>query len=183
MLDRLAGGHPAEPLRTLADAVEALGIDGRRGEKKTSLLDLNRLADAARPESEPVRQLEMSATRVIVNESFGYDHARLRTAFTAWAQNDERLQPLIEGNSLLGELTPISKNLASLGKIGLEALESWESGKPVSERWVTQAYSELDRAGKPSAEVVLAAVRPVRILVEAISHNAPGNSGRPAEKH
>jgi hexosaminidase len=183
MLDRLAGGRPAEPLRTLADAVEALGIDGRRGEKKTSLLDLNRLADAARPESEPVRQLELSATRVIVNESFGYDHAGLRAAFTAWAQNDERLQPLFESNPLLGELAPISKNLASAGKIGLEALDSWESGKPVSDSWVTQAWRELDRTAKPSAELVLAAVRPVRILVEAVSQNAKPNSGRPAEKH
>jgi hexosaminidase len=52
MLERLAGERPSDSLRILADASEALGIEGRRDARHyTSLVDLNRFVDAARPES------------------------------------------------------------------------------------------------------------------------------------
>src|ERR1022692_1302872 len=68
MLERMAGGRPVEPLRVLADAVEALGLGQRhRAGKYTSLTPMNRLADAARPESESVRAMELAAAKVAAN--------------------------------------------------------------------------------------------------------------------
>src|ERR1017187_7045607 len=66
MLERMAGGRPVEPLRVLADAVEALGLGQRhRAGTYTSLTPMNRLADAARPESESVRALQLAAAKVV----------------------------------------------------------------------------------------------------------------------
>ena len=72
MLDRLAGGRPAEPLRVLADASEAQGLGPRaRAQKYTSLVPLNRFVDAARPESELVRAMELAATRLAGSRAAG----------------------------------------------------------------------------------------------------------------
>jgi hexosaminidase len=149
MLDRLGGGQPADPLRILADACEALGIEVRRDARKyTSLVDLNRFVDAVRPESELVRRLEQ---------------ADLRTMFRVWADNDRRLQR--EG--MIRELAGLSKNLAALGTIGLQALDYVESGRQAPEKWISAQKQALDEMEKPNAEVRLAAVRPVRLLLEA----------------
>jgi len=174
MLDRLAGGGPVEPVRTLADAVEATGISIRQAARKySSLIDLNRLVDTARPESEPVRHLELAAARLQP-----VDLAELRATFQLWMENDARLPE----NALLAEAKPVSRNLVETGKIGLEALRYLESQKPAPESWLAQQNHALDRMEKPVAEVVLAAVRPVRVLLHALeskgvrSGNEPGRT-------
>ena len=119
------GGAPTEPLRVLADAVEGLGLSPRaRAGKYTSLTPMNRLADAARPESESVHALELAAAKVVADpKGSTAEIAALRRAFTLWAANDARFQELAEGNPLLAELKPLSKDLAALGNTGLKILD------------------------------------------------------------
>ena len=156
MLDRITGGQPAGPLRILADACEALGIEVRRDARKyTSLIDLNRFVDAVRPESEFVRRLEP---------------VDLRATFQVWAGNDRQLEPLG-----VAELTTLSKNLSKLGTIGLQALDYIDRGKPAPRQWVTEQNRLLDQLAKPTAEVKLAAIALVRQLVTQASRPA-GNS-------
>ena len=68
---------------------------------------------------------------------------------------------------ILGELAPLSRNLKTAGEIGLRALEYLESNTTPPADWVTQQNRALDEIGQPVAEVILAAVRPVRLLVNA----------------
>ena len=185
MLDRLAGGRPAEPLRLLADVCEALGLGGgRRSANYTTATPLNRLVDAARPESEPVRSLERAARAVAANQSGGApDRARLREAFHRWAANDAAFQELAEGNALLDEARPLSKDLARLGSVGAELLGYLQSDKPVPAPWLARQTRELARISKPSAEVNLAAARPVKVLLDELARRnrqpaARGSEGR-----
>jgi hexosaminidase len=158
MLERIAGGQPAEPLRVLGDASEALGIDGRRKARKyTSLVELNRFVDAVRPESESVRRLEGDARKVLAGDAEAL--AELRATFTLWAANNDRFQAP-------EELATLSRNLSILGSMGLRALEFVTGGQAPAEDWIAQQMAALADAEKPSAEVRLAAARPVRILVE-----------------
>jgi hexosaminidase len=162
MLDRLAAGRPAEPLRILADAREAQGLGPRaRAMKYTSLTPLNRFVDAARLESESVRALEQAAGKLEI--------AQLREQFTRWAANDARFQPLAKDNALLGELKPLSKDLSALGAMGLRILTYLESRRPAPKTWLSAQAKELDRMLKPRNEVVLAAVRPVRLLLDDLA--------------
>jgi hexosaminidase len=156
MLDRLTGGRPAEPVRVLADATEALGLGQGRGRtmKYTSLTPLNRMVDAARPESESVRALELASKR-----GDAADLALLREQFTRWAANDPRFQPFAQDNVLLIELLPLSKDLSYLGNVGLALL----SGGPVP----SDIDAQLTRMQRPQAELRLAATRPVKILLDA----------------
>ncbi len=160
MLERLAGEKSAGPLRVLADASEALGIDARRDARPySSLVPLNRFVDAARPESATVRRLELDARNLASDPAAP---AELNAAFTLWAANDARLHPT-------GEIAELSKNLSIVGSIGLQTLEYLRTGQPAPENWIAQQTEALREIEKPSAEVTLAAVRPVRLLVEALA--------------
>jgi hexosaminidase len=170
-LDRLAAGQPSDAVRTLANAVEALGIEGRRDQLKySSSVPLNRLVDAARPESESVRHLEQAARTILAGASPQTSHvaiATLRATFHEWSENHARLADLAGGDFLLLETLPVSAALSRVGTIGLEALDYLRNGKAAPERWIAAQTKELEAMSKPQAEVVLAAVRPVRLLVEA----------------
>jgi hexosaminidase len=165
MLDRLAAGRPAEPLRILADACEAQGLGPRsHAMKYTSLTPLNRFVDAARPESESVRALEQAAGKL--------DIAPLREQFTRWAGNDARFQLLAKDNALLGELKPLSQDLSALGSAGLRILTYLESGRPAPKAWLSAQAKELARMIKPRNEVVLGAVRPVKLLLDELARRS-----------
>ena len=165
MLDRLAAGRPAEPLRILADACEAQGLGTRsRAMKYTSLTPLNRFVDAARPESESVRALEQAARKLEI--------APLRQQFIRWAANDARFEPLAKDNALLGELKPLSQDLSALGSMGLRILTYLESRRPAPKAWLSSQAKELDRMLKPRNEVVLAAARPVKLLLDELARRS-----------
>ena len=97
--------------------------------KYTSLVPLNRFVDAARPESELVRAMELAAARLIKDRAAQADEAFLREQFTRWAANDARFQALAEGNALLAEVKPLSKDLAALGAAGLRLLDALAGGR------------------------------------------------------
>jgi hexosaminidase len=174
MLSRIAGSAREEPLRILADASEALGIEGRRGARRySSETPLNRFADAVVPESDLARHLAGDVGRLPDRAA----EAELRAAFLNWSSLESRFEQTSENNSLMVELLPRARDLASLGSIGLRALELFAAGGPAPADWLREKNTELDRIEKPAAEVNLAAVRPVRLLLSRISPQAVANTG------
>jgi hexosaminidase len=173
MLSRLRGGAGEEPLRILADASEALGIEGRRDARRyTSLIPLNRFVDAVSPESELARRLSNDVGRLSDTAAA----AELRVVFTQWAELEQRLQPGAEGNTFLTEVLPRAHDLSSLGSIGLSALDFLMKRQSAPGDWVREKNAELDRIEKPVAEVKLAGVRPVRLLLSRLESQAVANN-------
>jgi hexosaminidase len=208
LLDRIAGDQPVEPLRVLADAVEALGLGTGRTGRPNLITPINRFVDACQPESSLVRSIEAAAKRFLANPaSASYDRALLRRQFETWASNDEFFEQMAENNKLLVEVKPVSKELSVLGEDGLKLLEYLTppapgpavKGKPkkpskqelaaekaaetAKAQWLAEVKADLDRLGKPpargqggaaaaqqspSADVRLAAYRPVKILADAV---------------
>src|SRR5262249_41452110 len=171
LLDRLAGTRATPELLALADAVEALGLNERQVARHySSFVPLNRLVDAARPESERIREIGNVVNRLLADPSQHRPEAEeIRLLFSQWSLNNGLLQPLLESNFLLKELEPLSENLSRTGNIGLQALQYLASGVPAPPDWVAKEKQELSEMEESKAEVVLAAVRPVRALVEGIS--------------
>lgn len=177
MLERLTGGQPAEPLRVLAGATEALGIEGRRGARQySSLIPLNRFVDAIPPESELVGRLQREVT-TCVSLAGGSACPRVRATLSQWSEAAARLQPIAENNALLTELLPLTANLSAAAKIGLSALEFIETGKPAPKGWIEQQKQELDRLDQPVAEARLAAIRLVRLLVARVTPQTVAKAG------
>ncbi len=183
MLDRLSGGTPAPALRVLADSVEALGIDVRQEARHYSrFIPLNRLVDAARPESEGIRESD-EMLRSILADPVRHRHEiqSIRLLFSEWSANESSLKPLVQNSFLLEEVEPLSENLSKVGDIGLRALQFLESGERAPANWVIEQKQTLSRIEKPQAEVVLAAVRPVRVLLDTVSQAAlPSSQARKA---
>ena len=167
MLDRLSGNHFAPPVRVLADACEALGLGPRHVDRITTETPFDRMVDAAHPESESVRALELAAARVAGDAAANAaDAADLRAQFTRWADNDRDFEPLAEANSLLEELKPISRDLSAVGALGLRLLDIAAAGQAPPPDWLAAQDAELKRMLEPNADLRLAAVRPVRILLD-----------------
>jgi len=181
MLDRLTGGKPAPPVRVLADACEALGLGPRHADRITTETPFNRMVDAVPPESESVRALELAAARVARNPAAAADDVTaLRAQFTRWAANDGDFQPLAGANSLLEELKPISKDLSAVGALGLQSLDLAVAGVAAPPDWLTAQAAEIKRMLEPNADLRLAAVRPVKILLDRIAGVTPqAGAGEP----
>jgi hexosaminidase len=154
MLDRLAGPQPVEALRTLAEVVTPVGLGGRaRARKYTQQTPLNRLVDAARPESVTARKFS--------DRIDAADWAAVRAQLIRWRDN-----PPLPQNALLQELAPVSSALKNTAALGLEALDFIQAQKHPPETWAKQATDLLADAKKPKAELNLAIVDPIRKLVE-----------------
>ncbi len=161
MLQRMAPGSPVEPLETLARVLTPVKLYSRsQARPYTSATPLNRMVDAARPESDVARE-------------FPADPAQARDVLTLWRDNHAALAPAIAGSFLLQEIEPVSADVSALGQAGLEALDWLEKGQRPPQTWTDQAAALLERASKPRAEVDISVVAPVLSLVEKAAKQQP----------
>jgi hexosaminidase len=162
MLERLAGMRSPEALKTLADVVEPVKHHEREEAREyTSLTPLNRLVDAARPQSEKARIFAGMVDRLSDHQD------AVRQQLLIWRGSREALLALMQQSALLKEDIPLAEDLSAVARAGLEALDYIAAGKPAPESWVQDQLTLLSLAGKPHAEVLLMIVPPVRKLVEA----------------
>jgi hexosaminidase len=160
MLERLAGGDALEPLKTLADVVEPANLGQRmRAGTYTQETPLNRLVDAARPESRTAREFAALVDR--------RDTAAIRTWLILWRDNHRKLRPTLEQSFLLKEDIPLSEDLSRLGKAGLEALDYLDRRQHPPAKWLAEQKAFLENARKLRSELRLAIVPSIQRLVEA----------------
>lgn len=168
MLKRLAGGQPIEPLQLLADLVEPVKLYARGQMRSyTSATPLDRLVDVARPESMAARRFRAEVDRFLLTPPASRDEQALRATLSSWQDNHRVLEPILAGSTIAAEARPLSRDLAALAELGLQALEALRAGRQASESWLEEARRTLDRARKARAEVELAVVPAVRKLALA----------------
>jgi hexosaminidase len=161
MLERLAGNGPVAPVRTLADVVEPVKDYAREAAHQYDRFSpLNRLIDAARPDSETVRQFAALVDRM-------EDFAQIRNWLTLWRDNDARLAPAMANSALLAEDVQVSKDLAAIAAVGLQAVDRLTGGQPRGGSWAEEQRAIFDRAEKPKAELIISVEPAIRKLVEA----------------
>jgi hexosaminidase len=159
MLERLADGGPAAPVHTLADVVEPVKDYAREeAHPYDRFSPLNRLIDAARPDSEIVRRF---AALVDGGQSSG-DLQQIREYLTLWRDNHARLAPVLANSALLAEDAELSKDLSAIANAGLEALD-----KKRDSAWLAEKRALLDRAKQPKAELLLSVEPSIRKLIES----------------
>ena len=159
MLERLAGADPVEPVKVLADVLEPAPLGPRtRTHKYTQQFPLNRLVDAARPDSQVAREF---AGRVEAQ-----DRPVIKTWLTLWRDNDARLRPALEKSALLAEDVAVSRDLSQLGSVGLQALDFIERKKRPPAAWMEEQRKYLDSVKKLRLELSIAIVPSIQKLVE-----------------
>jgi len=162
MLERLAGGGPVAPVRTLAAVVEPVKDYAREEARPYDAFSpLNRLIDAARPDSETVRRFA-----ALVDRKSPEDLPQIREWLTLWRDNPARLAAVLAHSALLAEDAAVSKNLSAIADAGLQALD----GKH-DRAWIAEKLALLDRARQPQAELLLSVEPAIRKLIEAAGNN------------
>jgi hexosaminidase len=182
MLARLTGGQPTTSLRVLADLVTP--VQGyRRGTQRvyTSSSALERLVDTARPDSVAMRTFQAELDKYLLSAAEVRNDAALRAIFTTWRDNHAVLEPILTASPLGQEARPLSRDLAALGTVGLEALEAIRGGRPAAAEWTARARGVVDAAAPARAEVELFAVPGMAKLVLAASSLDQLKSMTPAE--
>ena len=181
MLHRLAGTDDIAALRILADVVEPTK-DYTRTEvfpkppvKRTPL---NRLVDAARPESTVARQFaELVDTYVQSDYKDAAAEAQIRASLVKWRDNDANLQPVLDRSFILAEDKPLSQDLAALAAAGLQALDSIDKNQPLPDAWRTEQLAVVDRSMKPRANLLVMVAPPIQKLIEAAA--SPHQGAKP----
>ena len=168
MLERLAAGGAVEPLRALADVVEPVK-EYRRGRMRRSTQDmpLERLVDAARPESMAARDFRRGVDRLLLAPPAARVDAALRAALGAWRGNHERVDPVLAASPRAREARSLSRDLSALAAVGLEALAAVKADRAQPAAWRDASLRALDQAARPRAELELPLVPAVRKLVLA----------------
>lgn len=175
MLQRIAGADGVSALKVLADVVEPVKNYTREElapEPPSSATPLNRLVDAARPESETARHFAELADLLAAGKLKPGTEAQIRTMLSRWRDHDTDLQPHIESSFLLKEAAPISKNLSALGTAGLAALDYLDRGEHPPAAWVTDQLTLIEQAKKPQGQLLLAVAPAVEKLILASAGQA-----------
>src|SRR3989442_1257963 len=168
MLRRLAGKYPVESLKALADVVEPVKLYARESARHyTSETPLNRLVDTARPESDTARLFGDAVDQLLKNGPRLSNPQKVQSTLTRWKNNDKKLRPILEQSELAAEAVPLSQDLSTIAKLGLEALKFLKSGKQAPISWPDEGRRILDRAREPRAEVEIAVIPGIRKLVLA----------------
>lgn len=177
MLERIAG-YSATPeefaaLKTLTDVVEPVKDYTREQTapaEPTSLSPMNRVVDAVPLESDAGRHFGESIDKFIAASCADPDAAaRLRAQFTAWHDNDRKLQGLSERSFLVKEVQATSSDLAALAAIGLRALDALSLGPASADGGKGPQVAALEQMKKPKAQLLLIPAPALQRLIEAVS--------------
>ena len=179
MLRRIAGSDNIAPLRTVADVVEPVKGYARESlaaTEPTSLTPLNRLVDAARPESMPAEHFTKLVDDYLAGNGTPDSEAEIKSLLTQWRDCPVDLQDLADKSSLLQEVMPVASDLSALGIAGLQALDYLDKSEPAPDEWRTTQLARIEQAETPGpAQVQIMVATPVQKLVEATSVAAPAS--------
>lgn len=165
MLERMARSLNAERLREFLDVLEPVKEYTRSSTGKyTSSTPLNRLVDAAYPESKAGREFRDLVDKFIAAP--GGDNAGselIQQQLTAWNENARAIEPQLSQSSLLSEGLPIAKDIETATAIGLDALRYRTEQPPAG--WRETQLATLQQLEQPKAELLDMLVVPVEELV------------------
>src|SRR5437870_2348640 len=169
-LRRIAGRNDTSALQVLTDVAEPVKDYIRENTAPavpTSLTPLNRVVDAARPESDTARQFSDMVNALLSGKAKPGTEAQIRTLLSRWRDNQIELQPLAEKSFLVKEVLPLSQNLSTLGTAGLAALDYMDHGERAPDQWRSQQLALIEQAKKQQAQLLLMIAPAVQKLIEA----------------
>ena len=176
MLGRMAGSENIAALQVLADVAEPVKIYQREKTAReanivlTSADPLNRMIDAAAPESEASRVFSKEVDELVGgNFKDKVLEAEVRAQLMLWKANDAELALALAKSSLLIELAPLSQNLANLGSAGLEALDFIDRGQRADDGWKSRQMAVIEQAKIFKADLLLPIVTAIQKLVDAVA--------------
>jgi hexosaminidase len=175
MLQRIMERADVAALRTLADVVEPVK-DYNREELATTpptqQTPLNRLVDAARPESETSRLFSVLVENFISGQCKDTQAAaQIRGLLENWRNNHASLQTATNQSFLVGEAAPVSQKLSLVATSGLNALDYISHNERPPDLWLSQQKALMEPTLKPgSAQLLMPVASAMQKLVESAAN-------------
>ncbi len=170
MLQRMSGKLDPEALEVLATAVQPPQGYSREEQRPYSTLSpLNRLVDAVPPESEPARKFAELARLIAAGKASPEQIEKAQDWLVRWRDNDQELAPSLAASDLTVDLIPVSRSLAQVATIGLDALDDLKNHRPMSTGAREKNLALLKAAAKPQAVLMDKVAPAVEVLVMATS--------------
>lgn len=176
MLQRIAGADDVTALKTLVDLVEPVKGYARESlaaSEPTALTPLNRVVDAARPESETAREFSALVDGFVAGAMKPGMEASIRARLTHWRDNDENFQTLAHRSSLVQEVAPLSQSLAAISTSGLRALDYLDRVEKAPPDWKAQQLALMQESFQPKGQVLLMVVPAIQKLIEFSAGETP----------
>lgn len=176
MLQRMTNGGDTGALKTLADVVEPVKGYAREQLAKTeptSQTPLNRVIDAARPESARARQFDQLVNQFLAGKIRPGMEIQIRSTLNKWKDNEVQLEPAAQSSALVQEVVPLSHDLSALAAAGLQALDYLDRGERAPDAWKTQQISFAQSAIQPRAQLLLLVASPIQKLIQASAGEKP----------
>jgi hexosaminidase len=169
MLRRLVRSEDIGPLKTLVSVVEPVK-EYRRYQLRpqTMLSPLTGVVDATTPDAEGARKFSWMVKEFLEDAPrYQLYRAELTQMLADWQESGAALGPMIDHSPALKEIKPLTKGLADLGDVGLEATSYLKLGQPPTREWREASMLKLDEAAKPYAALEFMVVPAVKQLVLA----------------
>jgi hexosaminidase len=167
MLARAAGTPNVASLKVLADVVEPVKEYSREQARGyTQFTPLNRLIDAARPESITAREFGVLVDKIVAGQANPEEKMAARHSLLMWRENDKALQPVLQNSFILKENAQHSQALAVVATVGLQALDYLDKGGAAPAMWRNDQIAYLETVKAPKAELLLVVAPHVRKLVD-----------------
>jgi hexosaminidase len=163
-LQRLAGSDSIAPLEVLLETLAPVRPDHRSG-------SLNRLVDAAEPDSEAARDFAQWS------KDWRGRERQIRSLLERWRDNAAAVKPLLERSDSLQEAIPLAERVHSLCIAGLEVLAHLEQGRRASRRAVLAQRQLIQEAALPQADLVVNIIEPLRSLVDGAAKERAARPG------
>jgi hexosaminidase len=176
MLQRMTNGGDTAALKNLADVVEPVKGYAREHFAKTeptSLTPLNRVIDAARPESARARQFDQLVNEFLAGQIKPGMEIQIRSTLNKWKDNEVQLEAAAQNSELAQEVVPLSHDLSALAAAGLQALDYLDRGERAPDAWKTQQIALAQSAIQPRAQLLLVVASPIQKLIQASAGEKP----------
>jgi len=165
MLRRLVQSDQIKSLEVLAAVSEPIKGYSRHSQGKpySSLAPLTRFVDACYSESFQARDFKRLIEKFISSRD-RRQAEEIKSKLQLWQANHQELVAAATFSPVLKEIMPLSENLASVSRAGLEALKLIMNGQRFDQTWLQAKQKLLEEARKPVAECELAVLPGLELL-------------------
>ena len=168
MLQRMSGTSDPEPLEVLASIVQPpQGYEREQLHEYSSASALNHLVDAVPPESETARKFNEIAALIASGKASPAQWQQAHNWLVLHRDNDAKLQPTLSASEITAELAPLSRSVAQVATIGLQALDDLKTHHPIPAADRDKTLQTLKAAEKAKAILLDKLVPGVELLVKA----------------
>jgi hexosaminidase len=159
LLERMADSSSVEPIAVLLESLKPVRAANRSDTNEIRAATLDRLVDAADPDSRASRQLTLSLSQWRVHLP------EIRAQLIRWRDNSVVAESILARYPDLREAVPLAKDVRDLSAAALEALNCLDRGQKPSRAWVTRQGQLLEREGVPQADLTVTLVDTLRTLI------------------